>query len=335
MLTEINQALDQIKTNNNVFRFYLEHILSGNASDEDIKDTLNALNAYGIDLHVLDLVASVMDSNVEPIDFQDNDFIDTCGTGGSGLNIFNCSTIASFVVAACGGKVVKHGNKSITSTSGSADFLTRAGVNINNDKSNALSAFDQFGITFLFAPTYHQKLKHVAAQRKALGVRTVFNVVGPLVNPAKPKYQIIGTSDYTINDAVINVLKNKGVKKAMVVTSLDGIDEVTITDNTKVMELADNEIKSFEINPEDYGLSKAKLADIQVHSSEEAYLYGIEILNGKRGAGHDMVALNAGTALYLTGVARTIAEGVAMASKALLSGRSLLLLNKYAKFTQQ
>ena len=155
------------------------------------------------------------------------------------------------------------------------------------------------------------------------------------MNPAKPKYQIIGTSDYTINDAVINVLKNKGVKKAMVVTSLDGIDEVTITDNTKVMELADNEIKSFEINPEDYGLSKAKLADIQVHSSEEAYLYGIEILNGKRGAGHDMVALNAGTALYLTGVARTIAEGVAMASKALLSGRSLLLLNKYAKFTQQ
>jgi anthranilate phosphoribosyltransferase len=238
-------------------------------------------------------------------------------------------------VASCGGKVVKHGNKSITSKSGSADFLARAGVNINNDKYNAINAFNQFGITFLFAPTYHQKLKHVAKQRKALGIRTVFNVVGPLVNPANPKYQIIGTSDCEINNAVINVLRKKGLSKAMVVTSIDGIDELSVTSNSLIHELNNNEINYYELNPEDYNFSKCNVEDIQVETLEEAYLFGIEILNGKRGPGFDMVALNAGAALYISNKAESLSEGIERAKRELHSGRPLLLLNKYAKFTNQ
>ena len=331
----IKVALSEITNSNDKFKFYLEHILSGEASDAEITEALIALNEYGIDYYVMDALASVMNTYVDSIELSDNDFIDTCGTGGSNLKIFNCSTISAFVVASCGGKVVKHGNKSITSKSGSADFLARAGVNINNDKANAISAFNQFGITFLFAPTYHQRLKHVAAQRKALGVRTVFNVVGPLVNPANPNYQIIGTSDKQINKAVINVLKNKGLSRAMVVTSNDGIDELSVTSNSSVHELKNKEITSYEINPEDYNLVKCDIEDIQVGTLEEAYLFGVEILNGKRGPGFDMVALNAGAALYISDKVESLSEGIERAKRELHSGRPLLLLNKYAKFTNQ
>ena len=331
----IKEALSEITKSNDKFKFYLEHILSGEATDNEITEALVALNQYGIDYYVMDALASVMNSYVDSIELSDNDFIDTCGTGGSKLKIFNCSTISAFVVASCGGKVVKHGNKSITSKSGSADFLARAGVNINNDKSNAISAFKQFGITFLFAPTYHQRLKYVAAQRKALGVRTVFNVVGPLVNPANPNYQIIGTSDSQINEAVTNVLKNKGLTRAMVVTSNDGIDELSLTSNSSVYELSNGDISSYEINPEDYDLIKCEIDDIQVDTLEEAYLFGIEILNGKRGPGFDMVALNAGAALYISNKVESLSEGIEKAKRELHSGRPLLLLNKYAKFTNQ
>ena len=331
----IKVALSEITNSNDKFKFYLEHILSGEASDAEITEALIALNEYGIDYYVMDALASVMNTYVDRIELSDNDFIDTCGTGGSNLKIFNCSTISAFVVASCGGKVVKHGNKSITSKSGSADFLARAGVNINNDKANAISAFNQFGITFLFAPTYHQRLKHVAAQRKALGVRTVFNVVGPLVNPANPNYQIIGTSDKQINEAVIKVLMNKGLSRAMVVTSNDGIDELSVTSNSSVHELKNKEITSYEINPEDYNLVKCDIEDIQVSTLEEAYLFGVEILNGKRGPGFDMVALNAGAALYISDKVESLSEGIERAKRELHSGRPLLLLNKYAKFTNQ
>ena len=331
----IKEALYEITKSNDKFKFYLEHILSGEATDTEITEALVALNEYGIDYYVMDALASVMNSYVDSIELSDNDYIDTCGTGGSNLKIFNCSTISAFVVASCGGKVVKHGNKSITSKSGSADFLARAGVNINNDKSNAISAFNQFGITFLFAPTYHQRLRYVAAQRKALGVRTVFNVVGPLVNPANPNYQIIGTSDSQINEAVTNVLKNKGLTRAMVVTSNDGIDELSLTSNSSVYELSNGDISSYEINPEDYDLIKCEIDDIQVGTLEEAYLFGIEILNGKRGPGFDMVALNAGAALYISNKVESLSEGIEKAKRELHSGRPLLLLNKYAKFTNQ
>ena len=158
-------------------------------------------------------------------------------------------------------------------------------------------------------------------------IRTVFNVVGPLVNPANPKYQIIGTSDYKINDAVINVLKSKGLSKAMVVTSIDGIDELSITSNSLVHELNNNEISSYELNPEDYNFSKCKIDDIQVETLEEAYLFGIEILNGKRGPGFDMVALNAGAALYISNKAKSLSEGIERSTNYILVDHYFSLIN--------
>jgi len=335
MANNLEKILENTEQNKQELKFYLEHILSGDASDEEIKMTLIQLNKHGIEYHLLSALVDVMNSLVEDIDFNTHNFVDTCGTGGSGLQIFNCSTISSFVVASCGGKVVKHGNKSITSKSGSADFLVRVGVNIENSFENSISAFNQFGITFLFAPKFHTQLKYVAQQRKELGVKTVFNVVGPLVNPGNPDYQIIGTSDSTINLDIAKVLKNKNLKKALIVSSKDGIDELSVTSNSDVYELKNGEINSYEINPLDYGLSIYDLSEIQVNSLEEAHLYGLEVLNGKRGAGHDMVALNAGAALYASDYVETIAEGIELASRELHSGRPLLLLNKYAKFTSE
>lgn len=315
-------------------KFYLDHLVSGDAPEEEIVDALTTINKHGINYDLLSCLVSVLDKRVQPINLNNSNFIDTCGTGGSGLNIFNCSTLSAFVVSAAGGRVVKHGNKSVTSQSGSADFLERAGVNLTNSTNSAENCLSQLGITFLFAPKYHQDLKNVASARKKIGVRTIFNVVGPLVNPAKPDYQIIGTSNKDLNEVMIQVLQNKGLKQAMVVTSKDGIDELSITDVTHVHELKNNQITTYDIDPREFGLSIYPLEDIQVNTGEEAYLFGIEILNGKRGAGFDMVALNAGAALYTSNITSSMEQGVEMAINIIHSGKALLLLNKFAKFTQ-
>ena len=332
-MTLVN-ILNSSDPNKEELKFYLDHLVSGDAPEEEIVDALATINKHGISFDLLSCLVSVLEKRVQPIDLNHTDFIDTCGTGGSGLNIFNCSTLSAFVVCAAGGRVVKHGNKSVTSQSGSADFLERAGVNLTNSTDSAEHCLSKLGITFLFAPKYHQDLKNVASARKKIGVRTIFNVVGPLANPAKPDYQIIGTSNKDLNEAMIQVLQNKGLKQAMVVTSKDGIDELSITDVTHVHELRNNQITTYDIDPTEFGLSMYPLKDIQVNTSEEAYLYGVEVLNGKRGAGFDMVALNAGAALYISNITSTMAEGIELAIKTIHSGKALLLLNKFAKFTQ-
>ena len=326
--------LNSSDPNKDELKFYLDHLVSGDAPEEEIVDALTTINKHGITYDLLNCLVSVLDKRVQPINLNNSNFIDTCGTGGSGLNIFNCSTLSAFVVCAAGGRVVKHGNKSVTSQSGSADFLERAGVNLTNSTDSAENCLSQLGITFLFAPKYHQDLKNVASARKKIGVRTIFNVVGPLANPAKPDYQIIGTSNKDLNRVMIQVLQNKGLKQAMVVTSKDGIDELSITDVTHVHELKNNQITTYDIDPRDFGLSIYPIEDIQVNTGEEAYLFGIEILNGKRGAGFDMVALNAGAALYTSNIASSMEEGVEIAINSIRSGKALLLLNKFAKFTQ-
>ena len=315
-------------------KFLFNHLLSDDITLEEQIRILEIINHNGINKRYLSLMAAVVLERSSKLNIESTDFIDTCGTGGSGLNIFNCSTLSAFVVCAAGGRVVKHGNKSVTSQSGSADFLERAGVNLTNSTDSAENCLSQLGITFLFAPKYHQDLKNVASARKKIGVRTIFNVVGPLANPAKPDYQIIGTSNKDLNEAMIQVLQNKGLKQAMVVTSKDGIDELSITDVTHVHELRNNQITTYDIDPREFGLSIYPLKDLQVNTSEEAYLYGVEVLNGKRGAGFDMVALNAGAALYTSNITGTMAEGIELAIKTIHSGKALLLLNKFAKFTQ-
>jgi len=315
--------------------FLFSHLLSEDSSDQEKKEILLSLNDVGINYDHLSLLSNEILKHSNLIDLGHNDFIDTCGTGGSGQSIFNCSTLSAFTVASCGGKVIKHGNRSITSKSGSADFLERAGVNLNVNTSQLINLFQKLGICFLFAPNQHPKLKNVAKVRQELGVRTIFNILGPLVNPAKPQFQLLGTSDPSINMNMANALLNNGIQRGIVATSSTGIDEIVIHEPTSITEIRNNEIIEWQFNPQDYGFADCSLSDIQVQSLEEAYLFGIEVLNGKRGPGLDMVALNAGFCLYLLGLCDDLIECFETTKKQLISGKVLLNLNVYAKATQE
>ena len=261
--------------------------------------------------------------------------IDIVGTGGDGLNTLNISTASALVVASNSIKVAKHGNRSVSSLSGSSDILTELGVNIDIKPDSCVECINETNICFLFAPNQHPKLKNVANVRKELGVRTIFNILGPLVNPAKPQFQLLGTSDSSININMANALLNNGIQRGIVATSSSGIDEIVIHEPTSITEIRNNEILEWQFNPKDYGFVDCSLSDIQVQSLEEAYLFGVEVLNGKRGPGLDMVALNAGFCLYLLGLCDDLIECFEIAKKQLISGKVLLNLNVYAKATQE
>lgn len=337
MEQELNRALGDRAA----IKSRLRHILSDGADYGEVKDTLTALNARGITYEVLSPLAEVLSDYLDAVELGTNDFIDTCGTGGSGLGVFNCSTLSAFVAAAAGAKVVKHGNRALSGKSGSADFLSMAGVNVANTKANAVAAFRQFGVTFLMAPNYHTKLANVAKARRELGVRTAFNVVGPLVNPAAPSYQLIGTSDAALNAHMARVLLDKGVKRALIASAADGVDEISLSADTYIYEVADGAVKEYWIKPEEFGFKRAALSELQVDSPEAAYAFGMDVLSGGKGGGakgspaRDMVALNAGAALYVAGAADSIKQGAELAAAELQSGRPLSLLNEYAKFTHE
>lgn len=315
--------------------FIFEHLISEDSSYDDKEKILLTLNSIGITYeHLASLSKEVLKFSTFTSNL-DNNYIDTCGTGGSGKSIFNCSTLSAFTVAACGGKVIKHGNRSITSKSGSADFLERAGINLQAPTDQVLNIYKSMNIAFLFAPNQHPKIKNVAEVRKNIGVRTIFNVLGPLVNPSKPRFQLLGTSDKKLNKHMAKALQNNGIKRGMVVTSFSDIDEVCVHEPTFITEINGAKINEWELDPKNYGFDACYIEDIQVNSLEEAYLFGIEILNGKRGPGLDMVALNSGLCLYLLGIVSNLEEGISLAKKELLSGRVLLKLNMYAKSTNQ
>ena len=335
MSSKFKTLLDAQADNFDDLKFYFHHLLSGDCGDDEIIESLNEMSEYGINQKILEPLTSTLKDKSSPLEIGTNDYIDTCGTGGSGLNIFNCSTLSALVVATAGGKVLKHGNKSVTSKSGSADFLERAGINLDHSIELAKEAFEIFNFAFLFAPSFHSSLKYVANARKQINKRTAFNVAGPLAHPGNPKFQIIGTSDKKLNEDIINILKKRKLERAMVVTAEDGVDEISICSKTYVHELKNDEIIQFVLDPEEFDMQLANLNDIQVNTIEEAYVYGLDILNGKRGSGFNMVALNAGAALYTLGINNNLSDGINNAINVLHSGKALLLLNKYAKFTNQ
>ena len=335
MSNKFKTLLNAEEDNFNELKFYFHHLLSGDCSDDEVIESLNEMSEYGINQKILEPLTSTLRDKSSPLEIRADDHIDTCGTGGSGLNIFNCSTLSAMVVATAGGKVLKHGNKSVTSKSGSADFLQRAGINLDYSTDLAKKAFEIFNFAFLFAPSFHSSLKFVAKARKQINKRTAFNVAGPLAHPGNPKFQIIGTSDKKLNEDIINILKKRKLKRAMVVTAEDGVDEISICSKTNIHELKNGEIYRFVLDPKEFNMQLAKLNDIQVNTIEEAYVFGLDILNGKRGSGFNMVALNAGAALYTLGINKNLSDGIDNAINVLHSGKALLLLNKYAKFTNQ
>jgi anthranilate phosphoribosyltransferase len=277
----------------------METIMEGRGSDALVASFLTALRMKGETVEEITGGAKVMRAKAEKIDLGDIYAIDTCGTGGDGANTFNISTAVAFICAAAGVPVVKHGNRAVSSKSGSADVLEALGVNITLTPEQVEKCVREQNIGFLFAPTFHKAMKHAIGVRKELGFRTIFNMLGPLTNPANAKGQVLGVFNADLTDFMAEVLKNLGVERALVVYGMDGLDEITVTDRTKVTELKDGNIKSYYIEPADFGMEKMKKADIEGADSTVNADIIKSIFNGEKGAKRDIVVLNAAAALYV------------------------------------
>tara|TARA_B110000879_G_scaffold203802_1_gene281803 strand:+ start:8769 stop:9797 length:1029 start_codon:yes stop_codon:yes gene_type:complete len=261
--------------------------------------------------------------------------VDTCGTGGSGSNKFNVSTASAIVAACAGAKVAKHGNRGATSKSGSADVLEAAGVNLTLSAADVAATIEQVGIGFMFAPAHHSAMKHVIAARKEIGVRTVFNLLGPLTNPAGAPNQIIGVFDAAWIPSLLEVLKELGSNHVLIVAAEDGLDEISIAATSTVGELRDGEISLYTVEPSDFGIERyADYSMLQIDSAEESLAMLKDALGNRNQAAADIVALNAGAAIYAANLTDDLAGGVAKAQSVLRSGEALAKLEQLVEFTQ-
>lgn len=315
----------------------MRQIMSGQASDAQIAGFLVALRMKGESLEELLGTVMVMRELVVPVSLSEENLVDVVGTGGDGANLFNVSTASAFVAAAAGAKVAKHGNHSVSSSSGSADLLQQFGINIKLTSEQVALCVKEVGVGFMYAPAHHGAMKYAAAPRKALGIRTLFNMVGPMTNPAGVVNQVIGVFDAELCLPVAQALQRLGSEHVMVVHSDDGLDEISLAGTTRVAELVDGEIREYSIKPEDFCVTRSELTGLCVNSAAESMALIVSALTknadstGMKAA--DMIALNAGAAIYVSGVADTLAEGVIMAQDTIGSGLALGKMNDLASFT--
>jgi anthranilate phosphoribosyltransferase len=302
----------------------LGKIMTGQATDSQIAGLMVALRAKGETIDELVGFARTMREHSVKLKIEDPDAIDMCGTGGDGLGTFNISTVASFVVAGAGITVAKHGNRSVSSQSGSADVLTALGVNIQCPPEKVQTCVNQVGIGFLFAPLFHPAMKHAAKPRNELGVRSIFNMVGPLTNPAGVKRQLIGVYQPHVAPILAGALQKLDAKKACVVHSDDGMDEVTLSGKTLVHEVNRNQpLKEYRLQPEDFGLPGYSLQYLHGGDKNINAAITLELLQGQTGPARDVVIANAAMGIYIAGKAATIQEGKQKAQESLDSGRAL------------
>ena len=297
-------------------------IMEGKVDRSLLGAFLTALRMKGETVAEISGAAKVMREKAVPLDIPVKGVVDTCGTGGDGANTFNISTTAAFVVAGAGIPVAKHGNRAVSSRSGSADVLKSLGVNIEADKKIVERCVEMAGIGFLFAPTLHKAMKHAADVRRELGFRTIFNLLGPLTNPAGVQAQVVGVYDSKWTSPLAHVLKNLGTVHAFVVHGEDGLDEITLTCNTKISELTNGEIKDYFLDPTKLGLEYCSEQDLKGGSAEDNATILRELLDGKGGPQRDIVLLNAAAAIVAAGKAATIKEGMAVAQKSMSSGEA-------------
>ncbi len=279
--------------------------------------------------------AQVMREFAAKVEVADPDnLVDIVGTGGDGANTFNISTASIFVVAAAGARVAKHGGRSVSSSSGSADALEALGVNIHLQPTQVAQSIAETGVGFMFAPNHHAAMKHAAPVRKELGVRTIFNILGPLTNPAGAPNIMMGVFHPDLVGIQARVLQRLGAKHALVVWARDNMDEISLGSATMVGELVNGEIREYEIHPEDFGLQMTSSRNLKVSGAEESKQKILEALDNKTGPARDIVMLNSGAALYSAGVASSIADGVKRAREAMASGAARAKLDQFARFTQ-
>ena len=308
----------------------MNSIMTGQTTDAQIGAFLVGLSMKGETIEEITASAKVMRALATSVELSSNDYlVDTCGTGGDGLGLFNISTASAFVVAAAGGKVAKHGNRSISSKSGSADVLEAAGINLNISPELISQCIEEIGLGFMFAPAHHSAMKHAIGPRKELAVRTIFNVLGPLTNPAKAPNQIMGVYDKSLVEPIANVLKGLNSRHVMVVHSEDGLDEFSIANTTYVAELKDNNISTYSVHPGDFGLEEGNLDSIKAENAEQSLALINEAFSGKKGVARDIIALNAGAAIYVSGLVSSFDEGVTKANQILSDGSAQDKLDAY------
>ncbi|MBU1087748.1 MAG: anthranilate phosphoribosyltransferase [Candidatus Omnitrophica bacterium] len=308
-------------------------IMQGEATPAQIAAFITALHIKGETIEEITAAALTMRGFAQPIKVNARIILDTCGTGGSGLQTFNVSTLVALIAAAAGITVAKHGNRSATSKAGSADLLEKLGVNINAEPQTVEKCINQIGIGFLFAPKFHLAMKHAIGPRREIGIRTIFNILGPLTNPARATHQLMGVCSGDLTAAICAVLANLGLVHALVVHSEQGMDEISTASKTLIYELKNKQIKNYSISAEDFGIKQGKLADLQISNVEQSQAITIDILKGKTGPVYDLVVLNAGFALYTADAVNDPKQGIELAKAVLADGRvleKLELLKKYS-----
>jgi len=312
----------------------MEQIMTGQATPAQIGGFLVGLRMKGETVDEITGAARVMRALATPVSINAENLVDTCGTGGDGSKTFNISTTVAFVVAAAGGKVAKHGNRSVSSVSGSADVLEAAGVYLGLSPEQVARCVESIGVGFMFAPAHHSAMKHAIGPRKEMAIRTLFNVLGPLTNPAGAKRQVMGVFARQWVRPVAEVLQRLGCEHVLVVHSADGMDEISIGAETFVAEATPTEIREYSIQPEDFGMTRAPIATLAVDSVEESLSMIKDVLSKKDGPAADIVALNAGAAIYVAGLASSIKEGVALAQDAVGSGLAYAKLGELAQLSK-
>ena len=297
-------------------------IMTGQATAAQIGGFLIGLRMKGETVDEIAAAAGVMRELATRVDIAGPHLVDTCGTGGDGASTFNISTASALVTAAAGGRVAKHGNRSVSSSSGSADVLEAAGVRLDLGPQQVAACIEQLGVGFLFAPRHHSAMKHAIGPRKEMGVRTLFNLLGPLTNPAGAPNQVLGVFSMDWVEPLAQVLKQLGSEHVLVVHAEDGLDEISIAAPTRVVELKEGEISSYTISPEDFGLQRADLAAIAVDDAQQSLAMIRAVFDGRPGPAYDIVILNAGAAIYAAGLTSSLVDGVSRAAEVIQAGKA-------------
>ncbi len=336
----VAEAIQRTVEHREVFHDEMLHvmrqIMRGELSQAQIAGFIVGLRVKKETIGEIAAAAQVMRELATPVEIKDErHLVDTCGTGGDAAHTFNVSTCAAFVAAAAGAKVAKHMGRSVSSSSGSAEVLEALGAQIALTPQQTGQAIDKLGIGFMFAPAYHAAMKHAAPVRKDLGVRTIFNILGPLTNPAGAKNQVLGVFHSDLVGIQVRVLQRLGSRHVMVVYGLDGLDEISISGETMVGELVKSEINEYIVNPSQFGLELYDRRAIQVASVEESKAMILAALEGQPGAAHNIVALNAGAAIYVAGLAASLKAGVERASQTIKSGAAKHKLEEFVAFTRE
>ena len=308
-------------------------IMTGQATPAQIGGFLIGLRMKGETVDEIAAAAGVMRELATPVPVGGEHLVDTCGTGGDGASTFNISTASALVTAAAGARVAKHGNRSVSSSSGSADVLEAAGVNLDLDAGQVARCVEKIGVGFLFAPKHHSAMKHAIGPRKEMGVRTLFNLLGPLTNPAAAPNQVLGVFSAEWLEPLAQVLGKLGSEHVLVVHADDGLDEISIASSTRVAELKAGSVRSYQVSPDQFGMKTGNVAELAVENAQQSLTMINRVLDDTPGPAHDIVALNAGAAIYAAGIADSLQAGVEVAQQAIASGAAKQKLKDLIEFS--